>query len=80
MRDEKAAGPIEIPKNMRLKQYCCPAFTKFASLCDGLSIGIWLYALFILVREKIGHLIGVEINWIGSMGQLHFVSSMIVFN
>ena len=54
--------------------------TKNASLCDALSSGSWLYALFMLAIEKIGSLIRVSIIWIGSMGQLHFVSSVIVFS
>ena len=59
MKDEKAAGPIEKPQNKRLKQYCCPAITKFVSLCDGLLSDIWLYALFISAIEKIRPLIRV---------------------
>ena len=50
--------------------------TKSASICDGLSSGIWLYALFMSAIEKIGPLIRVINIWIGSMGQLHFVSSI----
>ena len=43
-------------------------------------ICIWLYALFISAIEKIAPLILVKIFWIGSMVQLHLVSSIIVFS
>ena len=60
IKDEKAAGPVEIPYIKCLKQYCCPAITKFLSLCVDLSSGIWLYALFMSATEKIGTLISVS--------------------
>ena len=47
--------------------------------CEGLSKGIWLYALFMSAIEKIGPLKSVSIIWSGSIGQLHFVPSIIVF-
>ena len=50
------------------------------SLCDGLSNGIWLYALFMSAIEKIGPLMRVSIIRVGSIGQKHFVSSIIVVN
>ena len=73
IKDEKAAGPIEIPQNRRLKQYCYAAITKFVSLCDGLSSGIWLYSLFMSAIEKTGPLIRFSLICMGSMGQLHFL-------
>ena len=49
------------------------------SLCDGLSSGIWLYALLISAIEKIAPSIRVKIICIVHMGQQRFVSSIIVF-
>ena len=54
--------------------------TKFVSLCDRLSSGIWLYALFMSAIKTFSPLIHLTIVWIGSMVQLHFVSSIIVLS
>ena len=58
---EKAAGPIEKQYNKRLKQYCCKAITKIVSFYDGLTNGIWFYALFISAIKKIDPLIRFKI-------------------
>ena len=78
-KDEEAARPIELPKK-RLKRYCGLATTKIVSRIDGLSSGIWLFALFMLAIEKTGPLIFVSFIFFVSIGQLHLVSSLNVFN
>ena len=54
--------------------------TKLVSCYDGLIIGIWLYALFLSAVVKTGPQFRVSIICIGSIGQLHLVSAIIVFN
>ena len=71
LKDENAAGK----KPLKYQQ----AMTKILGRCDGLSGLIWFNAITMSTIEKIGRLMRVSIIWIGSIGQLHFVSSTIVF-
>ena len=52
--------------------------TKLDNLCEDLSNGIRLYALFMSAIKKTGPFACAGIVFIGSIGQLHFVSSIIV--
>ena len=55
-----------------------PAMPKLVSLCNGFSVGILLFALFLSAVEKTGLYIPVSMNCIRLMGLFHFVLSTIV--
>ena len=77
--DANAAGPIDIPLNKRLKQYCSFPIVKCVYRIDSSSSGIWLYALFRSAVVNIVPLILVRATSTGSIAQLHLDSSIMLF-
>ena len=76
IKAEKAAGPMDIQENNLLNSYCWLPITNCVTPRDCSSNGIWLYALFISAVAKYLPFIFVRITSKGSMGQLHFDSSI----
>ena len=59
---------IEILLCSFFKQYCCSTILKFVNRFEGLSCGIWLFALFLSAIGKTSPLLRVSIIYIGSIG------------